>query len=455
MIAFAAAMPGHDKSRYALAVLFAINAVNFYDRQILGALGEPIRREWRLSDGALGALATAFTLLYAVAGVPLGRLSDRKARTRILSAGVFVWSVLTGLCGLARGFWQLFALRLGVGVGEATCAPAATSLIGDIFPAERRGRALAVFMLGLPFGIAASYAVSSSVAQAWGWRSAFYLAALPGFACAAAALFIAEPRRGRSAEGPAVGDSEGFSPYRRVLRVPTMGWLIVSGALHNFTTYAISSFLSPYLMRVHGANLREAGFVSMLVYGLGGGIGLLVGGAASDAAVRRRPDGRALVAAAAVLGSAPMLFLALGRTHGDTAGFALAAGAAVILLYVYYPAVYSAIQDVVEPGLRGTAMALYLMVLYVLGASLGPIGTGLLSDRFTERAARAAGVTAATPQALEPFRAAGLQAALEILPVFGLLLSLVLFAASRTTTRDRERLDAWTRERGQWPPVQT
>jgi predicted MFS family arabinose efflux permease len=429
------------KPAYALAVLFAINAVNFFDRQILPALGEPIRREWRLSDAELGALGTAFTLLYAFAGVPLGRLSDTVARTRILSAGVFVWSLLTGLSGLARSFWELFALRLGVGVGEAACAPAATSLIGDLFPAERRGRALAVFMLGLPFGIAASYAVSSSVAQTWGWRSAFYLAALPGFLCAAAALFIAEPRRGRGAEVRAAGDPSGFSAYRRVLRIPTMWWLILSGALHNFTTYAISSFPSPYLMRVHGVSLREAGFVSMLVYGVGGGIGLLLGGAASDAAVRRRPDGRALVAAAALLGSAPLLFLALGRTRGDTVGFALSAGVAVILLYVYYPAVYSAIQDVVEPGLRGTAMALYLMVLYVLGASLGPVGTGLLSDRFTARAARAAGVFAATPQALEPFRAAGLQAAMEILPFFLLLLTLVLFAASRTTARDRERLE--------------
>ena len=95
-------MPGTNKARYALAVLFAINAVNFFDRQILPALGEPIRREWRLSDAELGALGTAFTLLYAFAGVTLGRLSDRASRARILSVGVFVWSLLTGLSGAAR-----------------------------------------------------------------------------------------------------------------------------------------------------------------------------------------------------------------------------------------------------------------------------------------------------------------------------------------------------------------
>lgn len=440
MIAFAAAMTGETKTGYALAVLFAINAVNFFDRQILPALGEPIRREWGLSDAKLGALATAFTLLYAFAGVPLGRLADRTSRTRILSAGVFVWSLLTGLSGLARGFWELFLLRLGVGVGEASCAPAATSLIGDLFPAERRARAMSVFMLGLPIGIAASYAVSSAFAQAWGWRSAFFLAALPGLACAVAVLFVAEPRRGRT-DAPASPPvrAEAGSPYRAVLSIPTMGWLILSGAIHNFTLYAISSFLSPFLMRYHGTDLRAAGLVSMGIYGVGGGLGLLLGGIAADAAVRRRADGRMLVAAAAILGSVPLLFLALARGRGDTLGFAMLAGASIVLMYVYYPAVYAGIQDVVAPHLRGTAMALYFMAMYVLGASLGPLATGLLSDRFTERAARAAGVAGVGPSALEPFRAEGLQAAMEVLPVLGIVLFVVLVAASRTTARDRKR----------------
>ena len=111
--------------RFALAVLFAINMMNFFDRTIFGAIGETIRREWGLGDAAIGALGTAFTLLYAAVGVPFGRLSDNLARTRILAVGLFVWSLLTAASGLARNYWQLFAVRLGVGVGEATCAPAA------------------------------------------------------------------------------------------------------------------------------------------------------------------------------------------------------------------------------------------------------------------------------------------------------------------------------------------
>src|ERR1700730_16486597 len=108
--------------------------MNFFDRQIIGGVGEGIRREWGLSDTALGLLSTVFTLLYAVVGLPLGRLSDTTERRRILAAGVVVWSLLTAASGIARNFSQLVVARLGVGVGEATCSPASTSLLGDLFP---------------------------------------------------------------------------------------------------------------------------------------------------------------------------------------------------------------------------------------------------------------------------------------------------------------------------------
>src|SRR5882672_12241281 len=124
--------------------------MNFFDRQIIGGVGEGIRREWGLSDTALGLLGTVFTLLYAIVGLPLGRLSDRTERRWVLAGGVFAWSVLTAVSGAARSFGQLIVARLGVGVGEATCAPASTSLIGDLFPKTRRARAVALWMLGLP-----------------------------------------------------------------------------------------------------------------------------------------------------------------------------------------------------------------------------------------------------------------------------------------------------------------
>lgn len=438
-------MTVRSKTWFALSVLFAINTMNFFDRQILGAVGEAIRKEWALSDGSLGALGTAFTLVYAFVGLPLGRLADRTTRKWVLSVGVFLWSLATAASGIAGNFWHLFVLRLGVGVGEASCAPAATSLIGDLFPADRRAKALSVFMLGLPLGIALSFAVSGTIARSYGWRPAFYVAAIPGLLCSIAVLFVSEPRRGASEPYKIGGRTREGSPYALALATPTMRWLVISGALHNFNMYAIGSFITPYLMRYHSADIRSANFVSMVVYGLAGAPGLILGGIAGDLIFKRRANGRLLVGVVAILASIPFLFFSLGRAGGDTKGFMVLMGAACALMYFYYSTVYSTIHDVIEPSLRGTAMALYFFAMYVLGASLGPYGTGLLSDFFTARAASAAGVTSLTHQALEPFRAAGLHSAMYITPALSVLLALVLFAASRTVKKDMERLQSWMR----------
>src|SRR5580765_8096075 len=174
---------------FTFCVLVGINTVNFYDRQVLGAVQEKIRKEWDLSDSQLGWLGTSFILLYAVIGLPLGRLADRWRRKWLLAAGVGLWSAMTFASGLATSFWTMFVLRLGVGVGEASCAPAASSLIGDLVPAERRARAMSVFMLGLPVGLALSFFVSGRVAEHHGWPAAFFVAGVPGLLLAVAALF--------------------------------------------------------------------------------------------------------------------------------------------------------------------------------------------------------------------------------------------------------------------------
>src|SRR4029078_9144671 len=123
-------------------------------------------------------------------------------RTRLLGGGALLWSAMTAISGLTTSFAGLFAARLGVGVGEAVCAPAATSLIGDLFPSGPRRRATRLFMLGLPVGLGLSYAVGGAVAQAWGWRAAFFVAGLPGLAVGALCLAPPEAARGTGAETP-------------------------------------------------------------------------------------------------------------------------------------------------------------------------------------------------------------------------------------------------------------
>src|ERR1035437_698448 len=139
------------------------------NRQTLAAILEPLRHEFSLSDTQLGGLFTLFTIVFALAGLPLGKLADRRSRRGLLAAGIAVWTGLTGLAGLATSYALLLGTRLGVGIGEAVCTPAAASWIGDLVPASRRARAMAGFMMAVPVGIMLSSAIGGAVAQAHGW----------------------------------------------------------------------------------------------------------------------------------------------------------------------------------------------------------------------------------------------------------------------------------------------
>jgi MFS family permease len=418
-----------------LAVLFAINTLNFFDRQILPAVQERIKKDWKLSDAELGWLGTAFILLYAFVGLPLGRLADVWRRKWLLSAGVGLWSLLTVGSGLAWNFASLFVMRLGVGVGEATCAPVASSWIGDLFPAAKRARAMALFMLGLPLGLALSFVVSSVIAKEWGWEAAFFVAGAPGLALALVALLLHEPERDRPLLRRGAGEGTFWSSVRQVLLLPTMWWLIVSGALHNFNMYALATFISSFFQRYHALPIDQAGWMSGLIYGVGAA-GIFLGGWLGDWAHRWGTRGRLHVAWIAVAVAIPCFLLALAVEPGHAWQAAAWLFPAHLLVYFYYGTVYATIQDIMPPALRGIAMAVYFCGMYVLGAVWGPAGTGWISDYCASRAAALAGASAVS----DSHKAVGLHDALYVVPIICVPLVFVLLAASATVTRDQRKV---------------
>ncbi|MEO8452420.1 MAG: MFS transporter [Gemmatimonadota bacterium] len=425
--------PTRKQLALTLALLFAINFMNFYDRQVVGAIGEKIKLEWQLSDTQLGGLTTAFVLLYAVVGIPLGRLADVGRRRLVLALGVILWSVFTGLSGVAGSFAALFAYRLGVGVGEASCAPAANSLIGDLFPAPQRARALSIFMLGLPLGLGASYLVSGLITQATGsWRTSLFVAAAPGLVLGLLAFYLPEPVRGASDPGIVSTPKTQAGSIRAILKIPTMWWIIISGALFNLNMYAMGAFMTSLLIRYHGLDIDHANRFNSVIYGFGGGFGMLFGGWLGDRAARVRVNARMQVAAIALLAAAPLTWLALEQPRGDAWRFAALMLPGVFLLYHYYSAVYATIQDIVEPAIRGTAMSVYFFVFYLFTA-FGLFAFGRLSDAMAARAL-ASGAAAADSRAL------GLHGAMYVIPVVSVVLVLVLWAGSRTVLRDHARL---------------
>ncbi|MGP1275131.1 MAG: MFS transporter, partial [Caulobacterales bacterium] len=175
--------------RYAVGMLLVIYIFNFLDRQIVNILAEPIKLELGVADWQLGMLTgLAFALFYTVLGIPIARYAEKADRVKIISAAVGVWSLFTIACGLAGNFIQLLLARIGVGVGEAGCSPPAHSLITDYTPKEERASALAFYSMGIPLGSLAGMALGGLIADAYGWRMAFFVAGAPGIILAVMAF---------------------------------------------------------------------------------------------------------------------------------------------------------------------------------------------------------------------------------------------------------------------------
>ena len=419
-----------------LFLLFLANLFNFFDRTIPAIIIEPIRMEWRLSDFQLGMIGTAFTLVYAIAGLPLGRMADTGSRRKIMGWGLAAWSALTAVNGLAWNYWSFLLIRMSIGIGEASYAPAANSLIGDLFPAHKRARAMGIFMLGLPLGLLlAFFTIGAMVAAFDSWRAPFFIAAVPGLILAVFIFFIREPRRG-AAEEIQVAATPVSQPLRKVLRIPTFCWLVLAGLAFNFATYACNSFLVPMLQRYFLMPLHDAAVATGVIVGLTGLVGLTLGGWIADRIHQKYRNGRLIFAAVSMLVATLCTGYALHAGRIEIGLFVALFSLGWLFAYNFYTCVYTAIQDVIEPRLRATAMALYFAGLYLLGGGLGPIAVGLLSDHFSSSAMLAAGAL----EMSETFKAVGLHDALYLVPVALLLTMLALLQASRHFVGDAQRM---------------
>ncbi|REH38691.1 putative MFS family arabinose efflux permease [Paraperlucidibaca baekdonensis] len=409
-----------------LFVLFLANLLNFYDRTIPAIIIEPIRLEWDLSDFQLGLASTAFTMVYALAGIPLGRLADIGSRRKIMGWGLTVWSGMTAATGLASSFMSFLLIRMGVGLGEASYAPASNSLIGDLFPAHKRARAVGLFMLGLPFGLLLAYFTTGAIVEAFdSWRAPFFIAAIPGVIVAFFIFRINEPLRG-AAESVALSVTPIEKPMRRIVRIPTFLWLTVAGLSFNFAAYACTSFMVPMLMRYFLMPLSQAAIAAGVIVGVTGLIGLTLGGPIADRLHQRSATGRLMFAAISMFIACAATTYALYIGRVETGLFVGIFSLGWLFSYNYFTCVYPALQDVVEPRLRGTAMALFFAALYIFGGCFGPLAVGLLSDHFSASAMLASGSLLMT----EAFKAEGLHAAMYLIPGALLVTGLALVKAS-------------------------
>ena len=381
---------------YAVAILTLANVSGSVDRQILSLLVTPIKRDLHVTDTQLSLLmGLSFVVFYSVLGLPIGRWVDRGRRPLIVALGAAVWSVLTAASGLARTFGQLFAARVGVGIGEATLGPAAVSIIADTFPPRRLGTAMSVYMLGTFFGSGVGYALSAWIVGAIDapgfitlpivgdirpWQTIFFMVGLPGVVVALLALTMRVPAR-LTAEGA----TDIGVPLREVLayvrrNARTIVGLSLGFACSASVNYGIGAWLATFFVRTHGWTIQHAGTVQGILTMIFGVIGTLGGGRLTDYwAARGITDAPIRVG---IMGAVGMLVFA-GLYPAVSSANVAAALLIPVNIFAALPwgAANAAIAQAMPSRMRGQGSALYQLVVNLLSGALGPTAVALLTDK--------------------------------------------------------------------------
>jgi predicted MFS family arabinose efflux permease len=280
---------GGQAPRYLLGTLLAIYCLNFLDRQIVNILAEPMKAELGLSDTALGLLAgPAFAVFYAVLGLPIARYADRPTTNRVtlISVSLAIWSAMTALCGVAQNFAQLLLARIGVGVGEAGCTPAAHSLITDSVAPDKRSTAIAFYGMGVPIGSLLGLVIGGIVNDLYGWRAALMLVGIPGIALALIVpLLMKEPRRAGMAEGvsrPSTTPMPMGEALKEVFGSRALILLFFAASFTAFLSYGKGLWTLSFFVRSHGLSTTQVGLSMAVVLGLAGVAGTWLGGYVAD-----------------------------------------------------------------------------------------------------------------------------------------------------------------------------
>jgi len=409
--------PGRRGAAITLLLLCLTMLFDYADRMVVGALIPFIKQDWGLSDQALGSLTSVIYVTIAVFVVPLAVAVDRWSRRKMISVMVFVWSLATLACAFTRNYGQLIVARALVGLGESGYAPAGTAFLAAAYPPEVRARALGVWNAFIPVGSAVGFVVGGYIGQHYGWRHAFGLVSLPGIILAVLFWFTKDYRtvplirEGRVQQETAAG-------FRRsalgLFRIPTIWFVYLAFAMNTAITTALLTWLPAYFHRFHGMDRQTAGNMAagMILLVM---VGAPLGGFLADRWMRKRVDARmvfsgitsllsALLLATAFLFSQSPLFVPLFVCFGVITVCYVAPSAAVT-------------QEVVHPGMRAVSYGLCVICQHLLGGAWSPMLTGALSDRW------------------------GLDKALFVLPVFGLIAGCLLLVGSQWYEKDLGRVE--------------
>jgi len=376
---------------YALFILTLGYIFNFVDRQVMTILLEPIKAEFGATDTQMGLLTgLAFALFYATLGVPMARLADRWSRRNVLALSMTVWSAMTALCATATSFGQLALYRIAVGVGEAGGTPPSQSLLADYFPPEQRSLAQGVLASGTNVGVLVGLFGGALLAEAFGWRSVFWIFGIPGVLLAVLIrTTIREPLREPIIE---VEDGSLWEAIRRIAALPAFPAIALGVGMTAVSGYGLGVWSPSFMIRVHGLSLLDAGLYLGLIGVFGGILGTLLSAVLVDRFAQRDARWQLRLPMIGVVISIPTqaLFLLWPAEQVWMLGDKIFP---VALVFMFFSAIfasfwiapsYAAVQNLVPTHWRTQAAALLLFILNLLGMGLGPLAVGWLSDVYAD-----------------------------------------------------------------------
>lgn len=425
-----------------LCFLTLLNVMNFVDRQLLASFANFIVPDLGLTNTQFGLLTGLFFIVfYSAMGVFMGALADMVNRPRLIAAGLAAWSALTALSGAARGFWTLAVPRMLIGVGESIMTPTSMSMLADRFPPARLGFASGFYYMGVPIGVGASLLIVGYLGPAIGWRNCFFLLGATGVGLAVVMLlFVKEtPRRHHAA--PASDSSGAAQPtaapaqsFRSILKTlgfalrncPALAYTIAGGVALHFILGA-AAFDQLWFVEERGFERAEIARLTGWIAMSAGILGNLFGGAGGDWWLKRTGMGRPMFLFWIMLLLAP-INIAYRLVPGDSVWFWIGVFVGFFQLGTFYGPTFSTVQELVPPQIRATVVAVYILLLNLIGLGFGITAGGIAIDAFA-----AAGFEQPYTWTLVVFTA------------FSLLAIPLFYLAGRRFHEDRERLFARAR----------
>lgn len=358
-----------------LAVLTALSILNYIDRNMLLGVQPLVQKEFRINDAQTGLLTSAFFFCYMIAAPLVGWMGDRFSRKNIVLIGIAVWSGFTLLTWLVRDYHQLLLRHTIVGIGEASYATIAPSLVADLFPFERRGRMLSIYYLGLPLGSALGILLGGPLGEHLGWRVPFMLAGIPGFLLAVIFWILPEPERGQTEKLVATPER---STFLGLFRNPAFVTASLGMAMYTFAVGGLQVWIPTFLHRIRGMSVSRAAVTFGLIAAVNGIVATILGGWIGDRMLKRHDGAYYRFSGIAMYAAVPLMIAAV-YTTGPL--MLPAIFFAVFALLIGTGPSNAAVVNSVDPAIRSTALAVNTFAIHALGDAFSPTLIGWVSDR--------------------------------------------------------------------------